>query len=320
MKTRTTVLLILAALLFLGGATTAICAWMAAGCDISALNTTAYTHNTHIVEGSFDSIAINTTAAEVRFVISENDTCTVTCTESETMRYTITVQNGTLRINEKDERQWYEHIRFSFTARELIVAVPQADYRELMINAVSSDILLPDTFRIGSAALETVSGDIDVAATVAVKLSATSMSGDIAVSSPAVEALKLKSTSGDITVTSPTVGTLQAESTSGDLTLSHIACSTLTASTTSGDIHGDAVTALGMITLQGVSGNIELERCDGAALSLKTTSGNIEATLLSSKQFTTDTVSGNVHVAPSAGVEPCDIETTSGNITIEIEG
>lgn len=300
MKTRTTVWLILSALLMLGGITVMLCAWMAVGGDFSALNTATYTHNTHTVDSTFDDIFIDSSAADnIRLVVGQNETCKITCSESESVFYDIAVQDGTLRIVERDERKWYEHISFSWQARELIVELPTADYRDLRVTAISGNIDLPAELHLRSAILETVSGDVTVAAVIDDTLSATCTSGNIAVTGDRCQALKLKSVSGDVDIAVNALATLQVE-------------------TTSGNIRCRDTIVDGKLALHSVSGNIKLERCDGASLALTATSGNIHASLLSAKRFAFDTVSGTVKLPASEGDALCEAETTSGNIYITI--
>lgn len=319
MKTRTTVLLILAAVLILGGATLAICAWMAVDCDLSALNTTTFVHHTHTVEDAFDAIRIHSTATDIRLVPIEGDSGAVACAESESLTYTVEVRDNTLHITENDDRQWYEYIGISWTERELIVQLPQNTYRSLYVEGASGNLHIPETLHFEDITAQTASGDINIAATVSGTLSVKTASGDIAVSGDSIGTFKASSASGDISITAPLVHTLQAESVSGDVELSRLTCDKLSVSTTSGEIDCNTVTAAATLNIKSVSGDVELERCDAAELTLKTTSGNIHGTLLSPKQFTTDTLSGNVRVAPDAGDGTCTVKTTSGNITITVE-
>lgn len=318
MKTRTVVLLIVAALLILGGATTVICAWMAVGCDFSALNTQDFRHTTHTVEQAFDDLHITVSATDVQLVPTTADHTVIACRESDKLTYTATVREGTLFIREEDARRWYDHIGVFFTEQELIVQLPQDAYRSLYLRAASGDITLPDSLSFDDMTLETASGDIETAAA-AKTVSLKAVSGDIDVRGDDVDSLKVITTSGEIAIAVDCANNLQIESTSGDIDLSHIAATSLTVAVTSGDIDMEEVTAEQDITLKSVSGDMELDRCDAAVLTLKTTSGDVEGSLLTPKQFVTDTVSGAVAVPPSIGDDTCAVKTVSGNIRFVID-
>lgn len=73
------------------------------------------------------------------------------------------------------------------------------------------------------------------------------------------------------------------------------------------------------IDIEAVSGDVSLERGISAArLNVKTVSGDVNAKLLSEKEITTSTVSGDVSVPNNRqGASPCQVETVSGDIRVE---
>ena len=73
------------------------------------------------------------------------------------------------------------------------------------------------------------------------------------------------------------------------------------------------------MNIETVSGGIRLTKCDAGSLWLKSVSGNITGSLLNQKTFVANTVSGSINVPASAAGGRCEIKTTSGNISFEIE-
>lgn len=293
-------IIIAAALMGLG----ILCSTAAAvllGFDFTKLNAADLSDKTYEIHESFDSIDIYETEYTIRLQPSEDGVAKVTCRESEDNGHTVTVENGTLKITRTDRRKWYEHIGI-FWANDttLTLHLPQSQYKTLSAQSVSGHLIVPEAFTFESATLCSTSGDIFCYAQVKDSFSATSISGEVV----------LKNQTG---------GTLTASTTSGDLHLFDICVSSIALTTTSGDIECNAVIADGQLQMEAVSGNVELNKCDGGSLQIKTVSGDIIGTLRSGKWFITNTTSGDIRVPTShKDGGNCALTTTSGDIKIAL--
>jgi DUF4097 and DUF4098 domain-containing protein YvlB len=95
--------------------------------------------------------------------------------------------------------------------------------------------------------------------------------------------------------------------------------SELTVAVISGDVNLPAGFSFGDINISTVSGDITLDKCDGATIDIATVSGDVKAHLLTDKTFHIDTDSGTVNVPESvSGAGDCRIDTTSGDILVTV--
>jgi DUF4097 and DUF4098 domain-containing protein YvlB len=100
--------------------------------------------------------------------------------------------------------------------------------------------------------------------------------------------------------------------------ISNVKTQDVSVKSTSGDVELIGVISLGDLKAKTVSGEIDLDRCDGKFLNLETTSGDVDGSLLREKLFITDTTSGEVNVPIFTSDEKCMISTVSGDIEIVV--
>lgn len=323
------------------GVVISACTLAIIGFDYSRLSTVQFESNTYEVKESFSNIAIEGAECDVRFVLAQNDTCKVVCSEGDKISHTVTVENDTLKITRTDEREWYEQIGIYWGEMSVTVYLPAREYADLFIESLSGDISVPGDFTFSQAEIYNTSGEIDYSAVTGHGLTVQTNSGDVSIRNLTAGEIKAQSTSGTIEISNVNASSIQAVSTSGDVAvqsaetkygilietvsgeieLEHLNTLFVTAYSSSGDVDLSNVLAVNEMEIETVSGEIELERCDAQALRLNSTSGDVSGTLLSEKQFTTSTTSGNVNVpntaSPSAGT--CQVTTISGNIYFKIE-
>ena len=130
---------------------------------------------------------------------------------------------------------------------------------------------------------------------------------------------QVSTTSGALKFYAPVSGNLTLESVSGTMEVSNIAPQSLSLSSTSGSIHASQVVATTTWDIDSVSGQVTLTDCDASSLVINTISGGVKASLRSGKTFSTQTVSGDVEVPSDSSGGPCNISTVSGDITCTIQ-
>ncbi|MCI8589320.1 MAG: DUF4097 domain-containing protein [Clostridiales bacterium] len=270
--------------------------------DFTRINTMKFEEKTYEVSESFHNIDINDIECDVMLVPVENGPSRVVCYENEDIVNTISVQGDTLTVTRKDQRPWYKHFGIWWAQNNTVtIYLAEKEYESLSIKTVSGEISVADSFRFSEAKLQSTSGDITFASRV---------QGDLFV----------KTTSGDITLREIEPKMAEVRSTSGDLSLTEISAAELMLKTTSGSIKTEAVTATGHAEFISVSGDIRLRGADADSFFIKTTSGDVKGTLFSDKYFITHTTSGSVHTPLSKeGAGECKIQTTSGDIRIDID-
>lgn len=294
------------------------------GFDYRNLNTTTAEVKTYAVEQAFENIDIHSLSNNVEFSVADGEQCKVVCTETARTACTVSVENGTLTVTQKDTRRWYEHFGMYWAfddTREMKIEVflPLQEYQDLSVTAQSGNIKIGkgEPFLFKTADLSTSSGEIYFESW--------------------AERLAVSSTSGDIVcVRCGNIASLRAESNSGDIELSRIAAPELSAKTTSGNIgiyeiyvdgNADLESNSGNVTLidtgakslviATTSGNIKLTDTDADELDIESNSGTVTGNLLSEKNFVVSTTSGEVDVSYSRDdAGRCSVKTTSGDITL----
>ncbi len=255
-------------------------AFAGTGFDLSQLNTMKFKTNTYDVNESFSHIRVEGAECDIRIVPSPTDMCRVVCTEGDKIFHTVTVRDDTLTVTRTDQRRWYEHIGIYWGAMAITLELPARAYGKLELQSASGAITVPDGFTFSQAEIKTASGEIDYAA-------ATD------------RGLTLKTVSGDLTAGGVTAEYLDARSTSGDVSIHSV------------ETQGD-------LSVQTVSGEIELENANAQDASVSSTSGSIALTRVrTAAQMNIHAVSGDVKLTDTVAAGPMDVETVSGDITLE---
>ena len=296
------------------------------GFDYRNLNTTTAEVKTYAVEQAFENIDIHSLSNNVELSAADGEQCKVVCTETARTACTVSVENGTLTVTQKDTRRWYEHFGMYWAfddTREMKIEVflpLLPEYRDLSVTTQSGDIFVGEPFGFETADLSTTSGNIDFFS--------------------AVNNISLHSTSGNITCQKISMATsIKAETTSGNVDLGKISTVDLSARTTSGNLNLFEIYATGDVVLESTSGISQLEKVTAKSFTITTTSGDVwlrdsdadtlhiqsnsgcvKGNLLSEKNFVVSTTSGEVDVPhPSRYDENtgiCTVTTTSGDISL----
>ena len=104
----------------------------------------------------------------------------------------------------------------------------------------------------------------------------------------------------------------------GSVRLSDLSAGTLTVETTTGDLNLRGVAVEGALSAHTTTGDIRLERVDAASLAIAATTGDVTGTLCSEKRFAVHTGTGDVSVPATASGGVCEIETSTGDVHIEL--
>ena len=265
--------------------------------DFSKLSTVKFQTNTHTVSEAFSDLSVNSTTADILLVASETAQCTVECVEQEHLTHTVAVENGTLTIDVKDTRRWYHRVGICFQKPTVIVKIPVGEYGALSLNIDTGNVTVRDSFQFDSIDIATKTGNVTNLAS-------------------ANNAIRLHTTTGNITLKNVTTDALTLQVTTGNIDVIDTTCQTLHSDGSTGDVSLRNVIASGSFTIKRSTGNICLDACDAAELTLETTTGNVTGSLLSEKIFIAETDTGRVQIPESISGGPCRIRTDTGNIRI----
>ena len=269
---------------------------------IMNINVRRFSQTTHEIEEEIHSISVEEIECDVRILVSSDGTRRVECSDGDRIFSVVKVNDGTLKVKRIDDRRWYEHIGIWWNhTPTLNIYLPEGEYESLDILTVSGDVEIPTSFKFKDVNVKSTSGDISSFCRV-------------------TDGLTAESTSGDVTVRGVQGGEAEVTTTSGEIDISDVDAVALSVKTTSGDIELYRIKLDTMMSVYSVSGDIDIDASDAASLELESTSGDIDAVLLSSKNFITDTVSGDVSVPPSdTNAGRCSVTTTSGDVLIKLK-
>ena len=265
--------------LLLSGLMIFVIAMSVNGWDFNKLSTTEYQTNTHEINDAFSEILIDTNTADVVFLKATDGKTKVVCHEEESLRHAVQVENGKLTIRKTDTKKWYQYIGFHFESPKISVYLPQTSILSLSVETDTGDVYA-DGFLFKNLAFETDTGDIS-----------------------------LKNIMADIV-------TLSGDT--GDIELSNLLIHSLFIETDTGDVNLSNAVASNELQIETDTGDVELNGCDASDIFIETDTGDVEGTLLTGKNFSARSRTGDVHVPPSATDKPCKILSDTGDIEIRI--
>lgn len=295
--------------------------------------------NTHSISEPFENISISTLVADVNVLPSSDGKATVICQEKEIMSHSVSVADGTLKIDCIDNRRWYEYIGFNFFGSQSVtVYLPDDAYRALNISGHTSNISVPSDFSFSDIAVSATTGNISCLASASGDITTTASTGSITFSGNSGGNIALTTTTGSITVSDTKAsalslsvstgrvsasdivlaGELSVKVSTGDSILSDIECKSLKSTGNTGDITLCRVITTGEFNIERSTGDVTLEACDAGNIKIKTDTGDVTGTLNSTKIFQTHSDTGRINVPQSNEGNPCQIETDTGNIFISI--
>ncbi len=290
--------------------------------------------------GTFSSIEITSSDANIHIRKSATGETYAVSRETDKVYFTLTVENDTLLLREVDTRAWYDQIGIFFGARRVTLYLASESYDALAAEVESGGILVENTgISFGDVTLSTTSGGIRFAGEARESLDIVAHSGGIAVSgaSPttmtlsaisggiaiadcAPRILSAEAHSGGIAITRCRPDSLTVETVSGGMAISDSAPGTLSAKATSGGIAITDTTVGGAFYAETNSGGVRLRSFDASEITIDVTSGGVDATLKSGKIYEVRTESGGSSFPqsdPTGGL--CKVTTRSGSVRIRVE-
>ncbi len=302
MKKTTKIWLIVAAVLVIVGGMMFTFALAKEDFDFRELVMEEMKINNYEVGEPFDKIYIDSDTTDIEFYTYREDKVRVGCTETKKIKYNVTVEDSTLKIEVKDTRKWYERIGFFFGDMKLTVYLPGgAEYSSVVIHNTTGDVIIPEQIYADILEVKITTGDIECRANVtdSVKLKTTT------------GAIKLYGTScqGDVDITLST----------GRTEVSDVSCRNFSSKGTTGDVALKKLVASEGLYVKRTTADITLESSDASDIDINTTTGDVTGSLLSDKIFTVKTTTGDIDLPDTANGGNCKIKTTTGDIKITIE-
>lgn len=290
------------------------------------------------IPGEFTSIDIDVLQTDVELLPSPDGTCYYVAETYDNMICSCTVENGTLRIIQEDNRDPHEYIGIHWEETSLKLYLPEDTYETLTADGTTSDLRISANFRFGDVAVTTTTGDIAFYGQVDGNLSLTCTTGNIRLKDVSARDITAAVGTGDVVLeqiscdslsVSTTTGRchatdiivenkLSATSGTGKKDLANVTCGSLVMESTTGSNELTNVTVSGDARLESNTGDWELDGFDAANIHIQASTGDVEATLRSEMIIYTDTNTGRVEVPRTTSGGICEISTNTGDIEIEI--
>lgn len=306
--------LVVIGLIILGGVMTML-NW-----DFGKLSTVKYETNTHIINDHFANISLIVDTADISFTPSEDGCCKVVCFEETNLKHSVTVEDGTLNIQKRDERKWYEHIGINFRSPKITVYLPSGEYGSLIIQTDTSDTKIAKDFKFERMDIAQSTGDVINYASAVESIQIKASTGKITAEGISAKAIDLSTSTGAIVASEIACeGNITTNVSTGKTSLTNITCKNLSSSGNTGDGVLKNVIAAEKFSIKRSTGDIQLEGCDAAEISITTDTGDVRGTLLSDKVFIVQTDTGRVDVPKTTSGGRCEITTDTGDIKIAID-
>lgn len=274
-------LLILASVMILAGMILFGVTMSMNGWDFSRLNTVNFVEETYELNGEISDILVVTDTADIVIAPADGEKTRIVVYEKENMRHTVTVKDGVLSINRENQRKWEDYIAFTVESPKISLYVPEGVYGRIQINAST---------------------------------------GDVSIESITAQELTVLLSTGDITLQKCVcTREIRLEATTGRMNVTETECADFVSDASTGSIELTNMIAGGKISIERTTGDVRLILSDAEDISVKTSTGDISGILLTGKQFDAKTSTGEIRIPYSESGGKCVMETTTGDIVIEIQ-
>ncbi len=260
-----------------------------------------FKETTHDVEENIESISVNVHTADITLIATDDQKAQVVCKgETEKLKYSVEVKDGTLCVGVIDTRAWYDHIVIFSPERSVSIFLPRDVYASLAVNTNTGDVHIPNDLSFESARIECDTGDVSWNTDVFGELRINTDTGDVYINDSNCKTVEINTDTGRIKLNATHVDeNVNIKSSTGNVIL-----------------HG--VLTDGNMKVTTSTGDVLLDRCDASELSITTSTGNVEGSLLTDKIFVCETSTGDVRVPSTTTGGICNIKTSTGDIDIII--
>ena len=293
---------------------------------------------THDLNEDFDKINIDVDTSKVEIVISEEKK--VVCRETEDLKHTMEVSNGTLTIKQEDTRKWYARIGwFGAWKSSVTIYMPAKNFEQLSLQGATGDVTIKGAYNfnnvyikistgnvnlstnMGEAVITVSTGKINLTDFNANKLGLSASTGDIYLKNVKVnDTLVIKTDTGDHTLENVNVTNEIIEmADTGKLRLSNVTTKDIHLETSTGKKILTSVVVTGKMVVKASTGDVKFDKCDAAEINVDTSTGDVTGSFLTDKIFYVHTSTGRQDFPKSTTGGLCDVTTSTGDIKLWIE-
>ena len=278
--------------------------------------------NEHVLEDSFENIDIDVTTAAITINKATDGVNKVVCVDTEDVYHEVKVENNTLSVKYKDEREWYEKIGFfNFNKLKVDAYLTEDAYSKLNIDVNTGTVTVDSGFTFSTINAENNTGSIKIKSNVTGDLLVETDTGSIEIENNTADEVKAKTDTGSIKLTNVTINKcVSLQSDTGSIKLNKVECENIIIENSTGSVTLTDTIASGSIGITTTTGGITFEKADAATLNLKASTGSIKGTFLTPKIFSCTSSTGKVTYPVSTTGGICIAQTSTGAITLSIVG
>ncbi len=312
-------LIIVAIVLVIVGAAVFVCAFAAAGYDVTKLGTVKTETNTYTTEESFTKIEITTKETDIAFKPAEDGKFSLVCVEQEKMKHSLAVEDGTLKVSVTDERNWVERIGLFGKSLKMTAFLPSATYEKLAVDVGTGDVVIPADFTFETLVVSASTGDVNTRAKVLDEMKLVASTGNVVIEQTTAGKTEISLSTGDVTINSfACVGDVKIKVSTGNVRMNDVVCASLSTEGSTGDVYLKNVVAATSLYIHRSTGDVKFDMSDAAEITVETSTGDVTGTFRTDKIFTAKASTGTVKVPVSTVGGKCEIKTSTGDIEITV--
>jgi DUF4097 and DUF4098 domain-containing protein YvlB len=290
------------------------------------------------VADNFESIVVELATSDVNLLPSEDEVCRVVSFDEKNNNYTVTVEDGVLKVSYTDERKWYDCVNISLDRSYVNIYLPRSEYETLAVEASTADVYVPSEFSFETVSVSVSTGSVYLAPSASGLIEVETSTGDISLFDLTAASINLSVSTGKIDITNVRAeSAIRFDVDTGSAHLSDVECATLSSDGTTGDLYMDNVRVTdvfhasrstgditvahsyaGQIRIQTSTGDVTFDLSDADQIDVETDTGDVEGVLLTPKIFIPRTSTGRIDVPETTSGGICRVTTSTGRIILKI--
>ena len=279
----------------------------------------------HEFEENIDNFDIKLSTANLEFKKAEDNKTKVVCVEKEKVYHTVEVKDNKLTIRQIDDRKWYQKYIFNINFKSMSVTVylPEETYSDLLIDANTGKISIPNDFTFASVKASADTGDMTVNCKVTGNVELSEHTGDININDMNPTNITAKASTGKIRIKNCEVGEkISLKASTGEVLLENVTAKNYESKTSTGDVKLVNTVLENEMKIETSTGDVRFNKSDAKVIKVETDTGSVKGTLLTSKIFDAKSDTSTPKLPPLEQWDQtggtCEIKTDTGAIDISI--
>ena len=249
------------------------------------------------IEEEYTDIELELDKYDIYFYLSDNNENKIVYKENKKIYLNIEINNGVLRVNEIDNRKFYERF-IALYDLDLKVYLSKELINSLNIDFSTGNIVIDSGFIFNNLDIVGSTGNVESSANVLNNMNVETETGNIKISDSKVN--------GNLDITAST----------GNIVLNNVKSSTLNINISTGKTKLTNVIVENDFNMEGSTGDVIMDGFDAENIYITLSTGDVTGTILSSKFFFANSDTGDVEVPKTREGGVCEIKVSTGDIKI----